>query len=151
MAYDCDNRETLRDALTTLLTTALVGTGLPAQAVHGYPIGDFGSKSPVVVVESAGSERVHEQASTKWRDWFYLNVFVFVICTDPGTTWGEDDAEDQLDLVEKEIADALMDNLAAGVLNYFEFAGRTTVDHIVIGGDDYRRELMPIRARRLSG
>jgi hypothetical protein len=153
MGFNSDNRETLRDALAALLTTALVGTGLPAQHVYGYPIGDFGGDSPVVVVESAGSERVREQVSTKWRDWFHFNVFSFVLCVDPvtTTTWDEDDAEDALDLIEKKMADALIDNTDAGSLNFFEPVGRSTVDHIVIGGADYRRELVPVRGRRLIG
>lgn len=152
MGFNSDNRETLRDALAALLTTALVGTGLPAQHVYGYPIGDFGGDSPVVVVESAGSERVRETTSSKWRDWFYLNVFVFVLCVDPrSTTWKEDSAEDALDLIEKKIADALIDNTDAGSLNCFEPAGKSTPDHIVIGGNDYRRELVPVRGRRLIG
>jgi hypothetical protein len=151
VGFDSDNRETLRDALAALLTTALVGTGLPAQHVYGYPIGDFGAESPVVVVGSAGSERVRETTSSKWRDWFHLDVFVFVVCVDAGTTWGEDDAEDALDLIEKEIADALIDNTEAGSVNFFEPAGRSTVDHIVIGGDNYRREHIPVRGRKLTG
>ena len=153
MGFNSDNRETLRDALAALLTTALVGTGLPTQHVYGYPIGDFGGESPVVVVGSAGSERVRETTSSKWRDWFHLDVFVFVLCVDPvtTTTWDEDDAEDALDLIEKEIADALIDNTEAGSANFFEPAGRSTVDHIVIGGADYRREHIPVRGRKLTG
>jgi hypothetical protein len=148
MGFNSDNRETLRDALATLLTTALVGTGLPAQHVYGYPIGDFGADSPVVVIDSAGSERVRETTSSIWRDWFHLNVIVFVACVNAA---GEADAEDKLDLIEKKVADALIDNTEAGSLNCFELTGKSTVDHIEIGGNYYRRELVPVRGRRLIG
>lgn len=50
MASDVTNRETVRDAFTTLLSTALVGSGLPVQAVYGYKIGDFQGQSPIVIV-----------------------------------------------------------------------------------------------------
>ena len=49
------NRETVRDALGTLLSAALVGTGKPAQAFYGYMVGDFAGQSPVVVLTSSGT------------------------------------------------------------------------------------------------
>lgn len=99
------NRETVRDAFTALLSTALVGTGLPAQAVYGYQVGDFGSQSPVVVVSDAGSMR-SVMTGLGSRAEFLFNIFVFVLYTD-GSSWNEDDAEDALDAIEKIIADVL--------------------------------------------
>ena len=59
-------RETARDALAALLETALVGSGLPAQAVYNYQIGDFQGQSPVVVVSSGPSERVVRGLAGCW-------------------------------------------------------------------------------------
>jgi len=144
MPADSVNRETVRDALTTLLDTALTGVGNPAQAVYGYQIGDFQGQSPVVVVSSAGSERLKFQLSGQ-RSLLYFNVYVFVLYSDQDT-WGEDDAEDRMDLIEKEIADVLRDNRNTSNWTDIQLEGRSTLDAIAIGGTEYRREVMEIRA-----
>jgi len=144
------NRETVRDAVAALLESELTGTGNPVQAVYAYQVGDFGGRSPVVVVSSAGSERPAMTFSGN-RATFYLNVHVFVLYSDEGD-WGEDDAEDRLDWIEKEIAAVVDANrgptddwqqLAYGELT--AEAGRSRCGSVAVGGLEYRTELVPLR------
>lgn len=139
-----NNRETTRDALTALLTTALVGTGLPCQAVYGYQVSDFHGKTPVVVVSSAGSahERMTHQGN---RSTFYFNIYSFVLYSDADTGWTEADAEDRLDLIEKTIAETLETyRRYDGYWQGIDYSDRSQSDSVAIGGDDYRREIISV-------
>jgi hypothetical protein len=141
------DRETVRDALTTLLTAKLVGTGKPVKAVYNYRIGDFQGQSPVVTVSSEGSLRSPAgEGADIWHNLFYLAVHTFVLYADPGTGWGEDDAEDALDDIERLIADVVMDNDDATYWGHLAFDSRSMRDDVAIGGDDYVREIVTIRA-----
>jgi hypothetical protein len=137
------NRETVRDAMAALLNTALVGTGLPVQAVYAYRVGDLGGQSPVVVVSSAGSERPRMTAAGG-RTTVLLQVDVFVLYSDEGT-WGEDDAEDRLDLIEKTIAETLHDNQVTTNWQAVDYAARSERVDVEIGGLEYAREMIPLR------
>lgn len=136
------NRETARDALVTLLNTALVGSGLPASVVYGYQVGDFGGLSPVVVVSSAGSER-NDLTSLGGMVTFRYTIDVFVTYTDGGS-WQEDDAEDRLDLIEKAIWDTCQANQVATNWQSLDYDGKTQCDSMIIGGQEYRVERIPI-------
>lgn len=139
------DRETVRDGLTGLLTTALVGTGLPVQAVLGYRAGTFDGKSPVVVVSSAGIE--HERftlVGSKAK--VFLQVDVFVLYSDEGT-WGEDDAEDALDDIEQRIYDVLDANQVTSHWQAIGYESRTQRVDVVVGGVDYIREVIQVVAR----
>jgi len=138
------NRETTRDALTTLLTTALVGTGLPAKAVYGYQVGDFGGLSPTVVVSSAGSER-SDMTPLGGQVEFRFNIDVFVLYTD-GSDWNEDDAEDRLDLIEKTIWDTLQANQRTATWDNIAYSGRSECNSLVMGGVEWRTERISVAA-----
>lgn len=144
------NRETARDGLTTILTTALVGSGKPAQAVYGYMVGDFGGQSPVVRVMSAGSERSEVTYDTDYYTAFFFTVECWVLKVDPASSWTEADAEDRLDLLEKTIADTLAANYSNGAAwDRVMPDGRSTViDGSLLGGDDYLVEVIPVRAEK---
>lgn len=150
MAADSTNRETVRDALLTLLSAALTGASNPAQAVYGYLVGDFQGQSPVVVVSSAGSQREPFQLKGQ-RNLLYFNIYVFVLFDDPDTGWDEDDAEDRIDLIEKEIADVVIDNRKTANWTHIRLEGRSTVDSMQIGGSEYRREVMTVRIETVDG
>ena len=152
MAGDAVNRETLRDAFVALLDTALVGSSLPVQAIYGYQVGDFQDQSPVVVVTSGGSERDKKQiGSSLWHTWITLYIHVFVVYAIEGTAWGEDDAEDRLDLIDKEIADVVMDNATNAKWDNLEFEGPTETGVVDVGGSEYRYEVIGVRVRKLNG
>jgi hypothetical protein len=145
MAADSTNRATVRAELKTMLQTA-IGTAT-VQAYYDYQIGDFEGLSPVVVVTSGPS--LHERESYKSgyvTDTFELDVHVFVLYTQ-GTAWTEEDAEDRLDLIEKEIADCVIDNTSGTVWNYLDWGGASVIDSVVLGGEEYKHEVVTLQAR----
>ena len=73
------SRAPSRKHLASLLETALVGTGLPADAVIDHMIGDFGGASTVVVVASGPIERTIRGLGNCWNAKITLNVYVFVL------------------------------------------------------------------------
>ena len=139
------SRETVRDALTTLLNTALVsGSPQLAQAVYGYQKADFGSISPVVLVYGDGAERpVATFAGGKTS--FYLVVGVFVAITATGS-YTEADAEDILDDIEVKIAETLENNRSnTDDWVYIDYADRSYIQDVAIGGVPYTNENILVR------
>lgn len=146
------NRETIRDAYVALVEAAMVGAGKPLQAVYGYQVGDFEDQSPVMVVTSGPSERVKKQLGTLFRDVHVtLYVHTFVAYAIEGTAWGEDDAEDRLDLIDKEHADLVADNANTADWDNLDLDGPTEPGVLTIGGTEYRYERTTVRARVLNG
>ena len=139
------NRETTRDALAALLSTALVGTGKPSQALYGYMVGDFAGQSPVVVLTSAGTEQEQRAVTSRQKNSFYFTIFTFTLYAQDGTTYGEDDVEDLVDLQEKTIRKTLLDNRSTANWAHVEYEGRSTVDTVMVAGEEYRREAIPVR------
>jgi hypothetical protein len=110
MSANTVNRETVRDAFATLLGTALVGTGLPVSVVYNYPIGKI-DQTPTVCVASSGTARQRAGiGDARWNSYFVLEVFTFVRDADAAGNWTEAQVEDQLDLIDKKIADCVADN-----------------------------------------
>jgi hypothetical protein len=110
MAANTVNRETVRDAFAALLNTALVGAGLPVSVVYAYPIGKI-DQTPTVCVASSGTARQRAGiGDSRWNSYFVLEVFTFVRDADAAGSWTEAQVEDQLDLIDKEIADCVADN-----------------------------------------
>lgn len=111
MTSNAINRETARDYLATLLNADLVTTRGYAVAVYGYMKSKLGGLSPVVIVASAGSAREQKGMGTdKHRNRFRYIVKVLVRDADTAAGWTEQAAEDRLDLLEKTIADVVMNN-----------------------------------------
>lgn len=137
------NRETVRDAMAALLNTALVGSGLPAQVVYGYRVGDLAGQSPVVVVSSAGSERARMTAAGG-RTTIRLQVDVFVLYSDE-SAWGEDEAEDRLDLIEKTIAETVHSNQVTTNWQAVDYAAPSERVDVEVGGLEYAREMILLR------
>jgi len=138
------NRETKRDAFGTLLSSALVGAGKPAQAFYCYPVGDFGGQSPVVVMASNGTEYEARAVTSVRKNTFYYVIYTFTLWGEAGTAWGEDDAEDRIDLLEKTIRETISDNLSTDDWAFIGYDGRTTVDTVIIAGEEYKRESIPV-------
>lgn len=145
MAANAVNREVARDRIASLLSTALVTSNI-AQAVYSGKVADFEGRSPIVVVTSTSSLREYKYmgTNTDWHNWFSFNIWVFV-----SFSIGDQEAEDRLDLIEKEIADTLMDNVSdLGYWDLIEFNGETDAGaDVIVGGTPYRREIIPIRVR----
>ena len=142
MSASAASRETGRDALTTLLTTALVGTSLPVQEVRNYLSLDFGGASPVVQVVAAATP-VRERfgiGTVKFKTRFRYEVQIFVIDAVMGdTAWTRQSVEDRLDLIEKKIADVVADNRNnPPTWNDLRHSPDTQpLLRVSVGGDDY--------------
>lgn len=142
------NRETARDALATLIGTAMVGSGKPVQAVYNYRPADFGGQSPVVTVSSSGSERPRLSAAGG-RASFYVQIDWFVLYNDRAS-WTEDLAEDRLDLIESTLAGILADNQATANWQALDYADRSLRADVVVGGVEYARESVSIKVAVFS-
>ena len=142
------SRKTVRDALAALLATALVGAGLPAEAVYAYRVADFGKKRSIVTVSGGGSNhpRFTNQGN---RSTFYLYIHTFVLYSDAAQSWTEANAEDQLDLIESTIEGVLASHRRyAGYWEAIDYADRSNVvdlDLTEYGGNEYRVEVTPLK------
>ena len=142
MGADLPDRSTYRALLASGLEARLVTTKCYAQAVYAYQASDFAGQSPVVVVTSAGTEA--EQSTFGGDETrFDYDVIVFVLYAD-GTAWTEADSEGRIDLLEKEVRDWVADNRAGTI--YWHTRGQTEIDAVMVGGDEYRMERIPISA-----
>lgn len=144
------NRETVRDELATTLSTALTGGGNAYQAVYGYLTGDFSGQSPVLVVASAGSDRPRmlarqKRASTTLLAHFFFDLHTFVTREYASGTWTEQDAEDQLDLCEKELADAIDGNQVGTNYTGLDYTGPSRIEPVVVGGEPYWMETVRVK------
>lgn len=149
MPSNTSNRETCRDELASLLTTALTGTGKPVQSVYNYRPLDVAGASPVVMVLSAGTRQRTKRGignTTRYHSIYLLNVLVFVMDANATDSWTRNNVEDQLDLIEKSIADVLADNReSSGKWNYIEHGeGGSQILPAVLGGKQYLMEPIPV-------
>ena len=142
------SRKTVRDGLTTLLQAALVGSGKPAQAVYGYQVGDFGGQSPVVVVASGPVVRERKGFGPCWHTTATLLVLVFVAYAAPG--WTEANAEDALDGIEAAIADVVLANSSTATWHGLTYAEQSEPGSVVIGGVEYRNEVIRLACEVLG-
>lgn len=139
------NRETERDALVALVNANMVGDGLQLQACYGYQdVKSWpGKENPAMVISSAGTERTKNAAgSGGWITTFYFNVDAFVLYA--FENWDEADCEDRLDLVEVKFFELLQANTTS-TKKYIP--GRSQAGSAVIGGEEYRRERIPVGVR----
>ncbi|MEM7344585.1 MAG: hypothetical protein AAF485_10105 [Chloroflexota bacterium] len=143
------NRETIRDGVATLLTTALVGDGKPVQQVYNHKSGDFAGQSPVVLVTSSGTDRSRVGTYTTFEPAFDLSLMIFVLYSDPDNGWSEADAEDRLDLVEASVAEVVQNNYSnPGLWDRLVYAGPSQVLEATVGGDEYLLEIVPLTAEK---
>jgi len=83
MASDVQNRKTIREEFASLLETALVGSGLPAQAVYPYRVSDFKGRYSVVAVTSGKANRGKQAQVTRVSSRVNLEVHTFVLYSAP--------------------------------------------------------------------
>jgi hypothetical protein len=137
-------RAAARKHLADLLTAALVGSDKPAHAVYPYQVGDFRGATPVVVVTSGPMQRTVDSMGGCWRKAFQLLIFVFVTYADE-SGWTEADAEDALDAIEEGIAAVVLEHPRTDAWTTLSYGdGGTQLDAVVIGGVEYRRELITL-------
>lgn len=104
------SREVMRDAAQSILAAALVPSA--AQAVLNYlPRKISGQPIPLVCVFSDGSQRPQAGIGTvRHASRFRLGVMTFVYAADTQRGQTEGAAEDQLDALERAIANVIADN-----------------------------------------
>jgi hypothetical protein len=109
MAANSASRQTSREKLAALNTTAMVPTIL--KAVFAYQVGDPSGNWPFQMIVSQGSRRQQwTMGAQRHNNKFGLTVISFVPAADAATGWTEQNVEDRLDLIDKTIADVLADN-----------------------------------------
>lgn len=140
-------RETARKTLAGLLAPALVGSGLPAQAVYDHQVGDFRGQTPIVIVTSGPAHHQPNGFGCE-RTRFQLIVFTFVAYAASGG-WTEADAEDALDDIEALIAGVIAAYPRTAAWDKIEYAEPTNPDTVVIGGVEYRREMTTLDVQLL--
>lgn len=136
------NRKVVRKAFAALLTAELVGSGKPVQAVYDYPAGDFEGQSPVITVTSGSSDRkpFTFQGTIPTFDLF---IDVFIVYAEAG--WTEAQTEDALDDIELEIANIVAANQVTANWEALGMPERSQTTYVLIGGKEYRRELIKVR------
>lgn len=141
------SRTPVRLYFAGLLNTALVGVGLPADAVYGYLAGKFGDKAKRVVVVSNGPiERKIQSLGNCYNTIVTLHVYVLVLYSDRQNGWTESNAEDAIDAIETIIADTVINNQSVeGYWGNARYAEPTQIEVANIGGTPYRAELIKVR------
>lgn len=134
------SRETARDALVTLLETALVGDGLPAKTVTGSKVESLSGLTPLVSVLSAGTMREHLTFQGD-RAIFTLEVQVWVLQSVTG--WTNAQAEDALDRIESLIAATYETARATANWEIVEYANATAISELSVAGIPYYMERIP--------
>ncbi len=138
------SRETARDALVTLLTAALVGTGLPVKTVTGSKVTSLSGLTPLVSVLSAGTFR--EKMTYKGdMPTFGLEVQVWVLQETTG--WTNAQAEDALDSIEALIAGVIQDNRGGDVWEALEYLNPSVVHEMEVSGTPCYMERIPLSVK----
>lgn len=133
------SRKEVREQLGSLLSSALVGSGKPAQAVYDYLKSSFDGQSPVVIVSSSGFDG-QVQTTTNWFATYDYEILVFVAREDTQL------ADDYLDETTQDVYETLRDNQQlAGYWNKLEWLDSTTIVPASVGGDPYWMEPIPVR------
>lgn len=138
------SRETARDALATLLDTALVGTGLPCKIVVKSKPSALKGNTPLVSILSAGSYRERLTVSGD-RGTFHFSLHVWVQQATSG--WTNAQAEDALDTIESLIADTFSTNRRGTNWEVLEYSEASTVADVAIEGEKYYLESIPVITR----
>ena len=129
------NRKTARDALATLLSAALVGTGKPVATVLSYPPDAFsGITFPLCYIESAGSDREND-TNTGNKSIFDFDPVVMIPYIDADSGRTAPNPEDALDAIELLIAQTVQnrDNQNVAAWTWVKFREKSKTDFVKIG------------------
>lgn len=134
------SREVSRDALKALLTTALVGTGLPVKTVTASKVDNLEGLTPLVAILSGGTlrKRITFQGD---KPTFYFEVQVWVSQAQAG--WTNAQAEDALDEIESIIAATYDTARNTADWSTVDYESRSTVTEAKVSGNLYYLERVP--------
>jgi hypothetical protein len=135
------NRKDARSALSEYLKTNLTKT----QSVYGYQVADFNGASPVVYVTSSGSDR-KKITGMGVASTFQLNIHIFVLYpTKPDVTYTEATAEDLLDDIEAEIANACFGIRNHDLIKAISYSEPSNADGVAdLSGETYLHEIVSV-------
>lgn len=136
------NRKDARYALAGYLGEKLTA----AQAVHAYQVADFQGASPVVYITSSGSDR-QRLTGRGLTSSFTFNVHLFVLYPSEHTGEGytEQQAEDILDDLEHQVAQAVEEIHGHSLIKAISYAEQSNADTTAeIGGETYLHEIVPL-------
>ncbi len=134
------SRETVREAIAALLTTALVGVGKPCKQVTAYKPSSI-DVAPLVAVMSAGAKRQFNSVGGV-ETVFAFALAVFVPDEDTASGWTSADVEDRLDWIEREIASVVEANRTGANWTDLDFSGEpSSVEDVSISGAQYATEV----------
>jgi hypothetical protein len=152
MASNVTNRSVIRKAVATLLEAGLVdeddATKPVGEVVLAIP-SDMKSGTTVAVSSRSSDRKKLANRDVISKSSFFINVYVYVATTKvvdehSVTVWDEYSAEDQIDLVEKMIADIIIDNnIKEGTWMQISYAEKTNADYTIVT-EEYRRETIPL-------
>ena len=142
------NRKDARKALAALLETALVGVGLPAQAVYDFQVGDFGANNPVVVVTSTSADRSGKLSQSRYLTVFGYEIHLFVLYALEDGTWTEENAEDALDTLEMSVFEVLRANAVnRPTWEALLYTQPSEADSVIVAGLEYKHEVITVQVR----
>jgi len=140
MAMTMADRQAIREAFATALAAAIPDY----QEVIGHTVQDFGGKTPVATVLSAGSDRP-PMTMEGGRTTFFLSLNNWVLYSSEEDSWTEQDAEDKMDDLERQVAEFVHSNRRTTSWDYLAYDSRSIIRTIPIGGDMYLHEQFSIR------
>lgn len=149
MASNVPNRKTIRQRLAQLMETDLVGTGKAAKKLYRYRVSQFEEETTHIIVLTSGtSDRSKQAQPVRANSMLSFEAWLFVLYSAKG--WTEEQSEDKLDTMEKEVADWLLDNAD----NHDEWDGitleKTELDIVAVGGIPYWQEVIPFTVQIFS-
>lgn len=138
------SRETARDALVTLLTSALSET---VKTVTGSKVTNLQGLTPLVSVLSAGSFR-ERMTFMGDKPTFQLEVQVWVMQATTG--WTNAQAEDALDAIEALIAATYESARGTATWEVIEYSAPSQVLEIAVAGIPYYMERIPTTVKLVT-
>lgn len=135
------SRKTAREALATYLTSIMTS----ATAVYAYQVADFNKQSPVCYLTSSKAFR-ERFTRDGFNSEFSINLHTFVLYPSEKTTgYTEQDAENILDQLEQETAEAVLAIKNHEIIKNIRYGEPSNADDVVeIGGETYLHEIIPL-------
>lgn len=136
-------REDARKALVTLLETLVGGEPSDVKVVYDHMPANFKNQSPVIVVSSAGSAR-SKLAFQSVKSAYRVMLTLLVAYPAAGDAMAEHEVETLLDAIEERISDIVHSHNKTDQWKALSYADISSVDSVLIGGKEYRREVIPL-------
>lgn len=139
-------RAEARLLLAQLLAAQAVSVDGTASQVFDYFVKDFGGQSPVMVVTSGGMWP-HKFTRRGSEVDYNLQVLVFVLRGETGTSYDEGDADTILDTLGAALVKVVEEHQVTNVWKAIEFVTQSGIEAARIGGWDYWMETHYLQAK----